>query len=153
MDYAQVTSRLWFGPHPKTIEDIDRLRQDLAVTAILNLQTDEDMASVNLDWQLLETHYRNRAVLLRRVPMKEEQTELRNKLLRCVLALEELLAAGHAVYLHCTAGVARSPTVAVGYLHYSLGWDLEAAVRYVKQIRQCSPYVETLLLAISEDAR
>lgn len=153
MDYAQATSRLWFGSHPKTIEDIERLREDLAITATLNLQTDEDMASVNLDWPPLETHYEVRTMRLRRLPMKEEQTELRNKLLECVLTLDQLLAAGHVVYLHCTAGIARSPTVAIGYLHYCLGWELDAAVRYVKQLRQCSPYVEALRISILEGAR
>jgi hypothetical protein len=54
MDYAQITSRLFVGSCPRTIDDIERLRQDLVITAILSLQTDEDMTSINLNWRYLE---------------------------------------------------------------------------------------------------
>jgi protein-tyrosine phosphatase len=148
MDYAQVTSRLYIGSHPRSIDDVEVLQKILAITAILNLQTNEDMAEANLNWQPLESYYKVCAVSLCRMPMKEEQVVLREKLLECIDALGHLLAAGHTVYLHCTAGIGRSPTVAAGYLHYSLGWELDAAVRYVKQLRRCSPHVEALRRAI-----
>jgi len=150
MDYAQVTSRLYVGSCPKTIADVERLRQDLAITAVLNLQTEEDMASVNLNWPPLEAYYNGNTINLCRMPMKEEQRELREKLLQCVDTVESLLVAGHTVYLHCTAGIGRSPTVAIGYLRCCLGWQLDAAVRYAKQVRQCSPHVEALRLAIQD---
>jgi protein-tyrosine phosphatase len=80
--------------------------------------------------------------------MKEEQGELRAKLLQGINMLERLLTEGYTVYLHCTAGIGRSPTVAISYLHYYMGWELNSAIRYVKQVRQCSPHVEALRLAI-----
>jgi hypothetical protein len=40
MDYSQIFSRLFVGSYLQTIGDIDRLQRDLAVTAVLNLQTD-----------------------------------------------------------------------------------------------------------------
>lgn len=121
--------------------------------AVLNLQTDEDMAAVSLNWQPLEAHYETSAVNLFRVPMKEEQVELREKLFQCVTTLERLLAADHRVYLHCTAGIGGSPTVAIGYLHRCLGWELDAAVRHVKQVRQSSPHLEALRLAILDQGK
>jgi len=150
MTYAQVTSRLYIGSHPEGIHDIEVLQRILAITAILNLQTNEDMATARLNWKPLESHYKTCAVRLCRMPIEEEQAVLREKLLECVDMLVQLLAAGHTVYLHCTAGIGRSPTVAIGYLHYYLGWELDAAVRYVKQVRQCSPHVEALRRAISD---
>ena len=36
------------------------------------------------------------------------------------------------VYLHCTYGVGRSPTMAMGYLVASRGWTPSRAMRYVK---------------------
>jgi len=110
VNYAQVTYRLYVGSHPQSMDDIETLEKILAITAILNLQTDEDMAGANLNWQMLESHYRTCAVSLCRMPMKEEQLVLREKLLSCVDRLDDLLAAGHTVYLHCTAGIGRSPT-------------------------------------------
>jgi protein-tyrosine phosphatase len=150
MDYAQITPRLFIGSHPQTVEDIEKLRRDLGITAVLNLQTDQDMSSVKLNWKPLESHYETSAVDLLRVPVKEAQVELREKLLQCINTLERLLAAGHTVYLHCTVGIGRSPTVAIGYLHFCLGWELDAAASHVMQLRQCSPHLEALRLAISD---
>jgi protein-tyrosine phosphatase len=150
MDYAQLTPRLFIGSHPQTVDDIEKLRRDMGITAVLNLQTDEDMSSVKLNWKPLESHYRTSAFRLLRVPVKEEQVELREKLLQCINALERLLAAGHTVYLHCTAGIGRSPTVAIGYLHFCSGWELNDAASHVMHLRQCSPHLEALRLAISD---
>ena len=148
MNYAQILSGLFVGSHPQAIGDVERLRRDSAITAVLNLQTDEDMDSVELDWRPLEAHYRASSIDLLRLPVKEEQIELREKLPECVRTLARLITAGRTVYLHCTAGVGRSPTVAIGYLHWFLGWELDAAVSHVKQARQCSPHLEALRLAL-----
>jgi protein-tyrosine phosphatase len=148
MDYSQVLSKLFIGSHPQAVDDIERLRQESAVTAVLNLQTDEDMRTVNLNWGTLEAHYRVSGIDLWRIPVKEEQSELRQKLPQCVRTLDRLLAAGHTVYLHSTAGIGRSPTVAIGYLHWCLGWRLDEAVTYVRQLRQCSPHLQPIRLAI-----
>ena len=147
MDYAQILSGLFVGSHPRVINDIERLRRESAITAVLNLQTDEDMRSVKLNWQPLQTHYQASGINLLRLPVKEEQIELREKLPECVRALAGLITSGRTVYLHCTEGVGRSPTVAIGYLHWSLRWGFDAAVSHVKQARQCSPHLEALRLA------
>src|SRR5579863_2540611 len=149
LTYAQILLRLFVGSHPRTIADIERLRQELGVTAVLNIHTDEDMSAVLLDFPPLEAHYRTSRVELRRVPMLEQQPELRAKLCACIGALNELLAGGHTVYLHCTGGIGRAPTVAIGYLHSCLGWEWDEAVAHVKEARQCAPHLEALRLALS----
>jgi len=152
LTYAQILPRLFIGSHPRTIADIERLRREAGITAVLNIHTNDDMRAVNLDWPPLEAHYQKYPILLRRVPMIEEQVELRAKLYQAIQALGELLADGHTVYLHCTAGIGRAPTVAVGYLHTCLGWDWEEAVAHVKSVRQCAPHLEALRLAIADQA-
>jgi protein-tyrosine phosphatase len=148
MDYAQILPGLFVGSHPHAIGDVERLRREAAITAVLNLQTGEEMDSLRLDWRLLEAHYQTSGINLLRLPMKEEQSELRAKLPQCVRTLASLITADHVVYLHCTEGVGRSPTVAIGYLHWSLGWELDAAISHVKQARKCSPHLEALRLAL-----
>jgi protein-tyrosine phosphatase len=150
LTYAQILPQLFVGSYPQTIHDIDRLRREANITAVLNLQTDEDMKSVNLNWPPLESHYKPSSVCLLRAPMIEERAEMRAKLFTCIQTLNQLLAGGHTVYLHCTAGVARSPSLAIGYLHNCLGWDWEEAVEHVKRARQCLPYLETLQLALDD---
>ena len=92
MDYAQILSGLFVGSHPRAIGDVERLRRESAITAVLNLQANEDMRSVNLNWQPLETHYLASGINLLRLPMKEEQIELREKLPECVRTLSALIA-------------------------------------------------------------
>jgi hypothetical protein len=57
MDYAQIIPGLFVGPHPRSVDEIERLRRDSAITAVLNLQTDDDMRAVKLDWPPLEAYY------------------------------------------------------------------------------------------------
>jgi len=46
-----------------------------------------------------------------------------------VAVLERMLKQGHSVYVHCSAGVNRSPTVVAAYLHWWLGYELFQARR------------------------
>jgi hypothetical protein len=149
MRYANVLPRLFLGSRPEIPADIDRLRAESGITAVLNLQTDDDMRAINLIWEPLEHHYRTSGTQLCRVPVRDfDPVDLRAKLPECVHALKRLLSAGHSVYLHCTLGATRSPTVAVAYLNWCEGWNLDQAVTHVKEHWQCSPNVEAVRLAL-----
>jgi len=143
--YAEILSQLFLGSHPRLVEDIERLRRETGITAVLNLQADEDMRSVNLAWEPLEAYYRVSGIELCRLPVRDfDPLDLRDKLPACVRTLRRLLAAGQTVYLHCTAGTGRSPTVAIAYLHWCLQWDLDRVVAYVKERWPCSPNTEAI---------
>lgn len=77
-----------------------------------------------------------------------DPVDLQEKLPKCVLALDQLLATGHSVYLHCTEGAGRSPTVAIAYFPWCLGCDLDQAAAYVKERWGRSPNTEAIQLAI-----
>ena len=154
MDYVQILPRLILGSHPQTTDDIETLRRESGVTAVLNLQTDDDMRAVGVVWEPLEGHYHASGVLLRRLPVRDfDSIDLREKLPECVRALDQLLAASHSVYLHCTAGAGRSPTVAIAYLHWCRGWDLDQAAAYVQERRECFPKLEVIRLAVRGPAK
>jgi protein-tyrosine phosphatase len=148
MDCAQLLDQLFLGSRPETTADIDRLRRDLGITAVLNLQTDDDMRALNLDWKPLKAHYQHLGIELCRVPVQDfNPVDLREKVPECVRILERLLGANSLVYLHCTLGATRSPTVAVAYLHWCRGRNLEDAAADVKQRWRCSPNMEAVRLA------
>lgn len=154
MDYTQILPQLFVGSNPQDTGDIDRLRKDSGITAVLNLQTDEDMRSLDVVWELLEAYYAKCGIELRRVPVSDfNPVDLQEKLPECVRALDRLLGAGHSVYLHCTAGANRSPTVAIAYLHWRQGWDLDRAIAHVKERRQCAPDADAILLADWHETR
>ena len=60
-----------------------------------------------------------------------------------VRALATLLALGHSVYVHCTAGINRATLTVVGYYTFVKGWGLDDALAHVRTARpQAHPYVD-----------
>ena len=118
---------------------------------MLNVQTDEDLAYWGVNWYRMEPYYRSIVIEVRRVPVRDfDPDDLRRNLPHCIQVLETLLHEGHTVYVHCNMGVNRSPSIAIAYLHWVQGWDLEKATDHVLECRSCDPYVDVIRLA-SED--
>ena len=57
MNHSQVLSRVFVGSYPASTEDIDYLKRDFGVTAVLNLQTDDDFDYWNIDWDRLQEQH------------------------------------------------------------------------------------------------
>jgi protein-tyrosine phosphatase len=151
MEYDQILPEIYVGSYPASTEDIDNLRLKLGASAVMNLQTDADFAQLGCNWNRLQTHYRRSKIEVRRVPINDfDSAQLRKKLPDAVQVLNELLRADHIVYLHCTGGMERAPSVAAAYMHWIQQLDLDKAVRYVVSCRRCTPDVEAIRLA-SED--
>ncbi|XP_074511193.1 uncharacterized protein LOC141780036 [Sebastes fasciatus] len=49
--------------------------------------------------------------------------------------IDAAMSSGGSVLVHCAAGISRSPALAVAYIMYSLGMDLDHAYRFVKERR------------------
>ena len=142
MDFTRILDRLYVGTCPRTNLDIELLCR-YGFGAVLNLQTNEDEVHLKIDWPRLEAGYRSHRVELRRVPVRDfDSGDLATNLPQCVAALRELLDAGHTVYLHCSAGAGRSPTVAIAYLHWERGMAFDEACHYVRSLRICSPMLD-----------
>jgi protein-tyrosine phosphatase len=140
MNFDRVLDHVYVGSYPESVADVDRLKQELGITAVLSLQTDEDADRFGVDWPWFQTHYHQAAIELRRVPVRDfDPHDLQEKLPACVEVLRGLLQAGHTVYVHCTAGAGRSPNVVIAYLHWVQRWDLDEAVDHVCHRRACSP--------------
>ncbi len=137
MDLDKILPQLFVGSCPRNVQNIDLLRQELGVTAVLNVQTDDDFDDWGIDWDQLARHYRKAGIDVRRVPVRDfDHDHLREQLPECGRILDELLRNGHTVYVHCSAGVNRSPSTVIVYLHWYKGVDLEEAVEFV-MVHRC----------------
>jgi protein-tyrosine phosphatase len=121
MNCARILPNLVFGPDTRSEEEFVQLRA-LKITAILNLQADDEVAGGLLPAK--NTAERHGFVFCNMPVTDFDRLELRRKLPACVDRLKALLDAGHSVYVHCTAGVNRSPTVSAAYLHWYLDWPI-----------------------------
>ena len=148
MNLSQILPQLFVGSCPTSTDDVNLLKADHAITAILSLQTDQDCDSYDLDWAQIEACCQEWGIEVRRIPVGDfDGVDLRGNLSRCVEALDELLRSGHAVYVHCTLGTGRSPTVVIAYLVWRQGWKLNNAIEHVVKCHPCSPHVGMIMLA------
>jgi len=153
MDIDQVLPQVYVGSCPISTGEIELLGRQFRVTAVLNVQTDEDMTYWGIDWDELSGGYRASGMEVRRVPVRDfDPEDLRRRLPDCVRALDELVRAGHIVYVHCSAGKNRSPSTVVAYLHWVVGWDFDAAAAHVTAHRRCEPYFESIRAATEDRA-
>lgn len=144
MKLAVITPNVLVGPCPYDSEEFQQLKSE-SVTAILSLLTSEDEDELGIreivEATKADLEYRNVAV------NDFDDLDLKKKLPACVKALDDLLKDGHKVYVHCTAGVTRSPTVVAAYLHWRLQWPLEKALDQLRRRRQCWPRGDLIQLA------
>jgi protein-tyrosine phosphatase len=93
------------------------------------------------------------AIEVRRIPVRDfDGLDLRKKLSACVKTLDELLSSGRTVYIHCNVGTGRSPSVAIAYLVWKQGWNLDDAIEHVSKVRSCSPNIDAIVSAEGDRA-
>jgi protein-tyrosine phosphatase len=151
IDFDQILPNLYVGSCPKSLDDILLLKERIRVTAVLNLQTDEDLRQWSIHWPAMETFYNEAGIRVERAPMRDFDPEHQRECLpQAVGILAELLTSGAVIYLHCTAGAGRSPLVAMAYLYWYGRMDRDEAIHHVHERRFCAPY-EDLLLSVPTD--
>ncbi|MDR1727930.1 MAG: dual specificity protein phosphatase family protein [Acidobacteriota bacterium] len=139
-----MEGRLWVGRYVRP-DDVPHLRR-LGVTTVINLQSDADLKACKTSLAALCALYDRDEIELRRVPIADfDEGALAQALDRCVGEIESALARRWAkVYLHCTAGVNRSPTAAAAYLVKAKGYSARQAFDFVVGKRYCEPYLKVL---------
>jgi len=140
LDYNTIDDNLIVGSCPKTGDDIYKLSTDEHVTAILNLQQDQDFGPHNVDIGSIKAECKRLGISYERVQIKDGcPADLRKNLPKAVGVLDYLIRVDKKkVYLHCTAGVGRSPSVAVAYYYWIKGMNLNDAYAFVKSRRPVS---------------
>jgi len=134
----EVASGLWVGPCPNSPERIRALRAT-GITSLVSVQTDADLTAMGMDWPLLWRFLMAQGISAQRLPIDDfDERALARALPTVIEAVRGSHAAGRATYVHCSAGLNRSPTVAIGYL-VSVGVDLDTAWQQVTSRRPCAP--------------
>lgn len=119
LNWGEVRDGLVVGSCPIKSADLDRIQAGTGATAMLSLQHPECHAQFKLDYPALVAHGRTIGLDLVNTPMRDfDPPDQRRHLAGAVLALNDLLAAGHQVYVHCTAGFNRAPLTVLSYLTF-----------------------------------
>ena len=139
-----LESRLWVGSyvHP---EDVVYLGQ-LGIKAVLSLQSDRDLEHYGINLQVLLHSYELAGISLQRIPIRDfDKSELVANLEMGVRELAKALLPEKAkVYVHCTAGINRAPTLVAAYLMRAQKLSARDACDFVCMKRHCSPYLGVL---------
>jgi atypical dual specificity phosphatase len=137
-----IQPNLWLGPALRTLEEFTHL-QSLKITAILSVQDEDDRNYDGIDSERASAS--KAGLAFASVAVRDfDNAQLQERLPECVRVLERLLHQGHTVYVHCHAGISRSPTVVAAYLHWCCGWKLDEALTHVKRCRPCSPMADAI---------
>jgi protein-tyrosine phosphatase len=143
-DWSEIVPNLLVGACPRP-RDLIWLHRRCAVTAIVSVQDDVDLASKGLDAQELARACRDCQVAYHRLPVTDgDAPGLVRQIEPVVSLLHSLIGRGERVYLHCNAGMNRAPTLAIAYLHARCGFGLADAREHVKRQRHCVPYMRVL---------
>jgi protein-tyrosine phosphatase len=139
-----IPDRLWVGGYLCPDDAVLLAKQ--FISTVLSLQTDEDLSTYGIQTKKLLKAYQAADIELRRIPIPDlDKSDLVAKLPLCVAELEEALKPVWArVYVHCTAGLNRSPTVVAAYLIRSRNMSAREAYEYVTARRHCKPSLEAL---------
>ena len=148
LKYGCIQPSIYVGSYPASFEDVEFLKIECKVSAILNLQTDTELLwykMQNIDWLTMERYYQACQIEVVRMPILDlNLIDMKNKLKPCAKVLEKLLCSSKKVYVHCTAGINRSPTVVMAYLHWYGGYELESAIKLVQACHNCEPDLNVL---------
>jgi protein-tyrosine phosphatase len=113
---SKVTESIYLGAYPKFEKEIAELK-NLGVKAVLSLQSKKDMRAFGINCQELSKVYEKydiQAYNLEILDMKLK--DFVNRSQRAVRLLRELIEDHGTVYVHCTAGIYRSPQLVALYL-------------------------------------
>ena len=99
INFDLIQARVYVGSGPTSEEDIIRLKQ-MRVSAVIALQTDEDLSSRGVSWQQLQRWYQDSDIDGQRFPINDfDEADLTAKIAQPIKALNQSLNDSHRVYI------------------------------------------------------
>lgn len=139
-----ISDELLVGEYPSQ-DDIGWLKDTYGITAVHNLQDDDDLRMNGLDAGLLRSEYDAHGIDYVRTPIQDGSADAMAERLEVALHdLRELVDSNRRVYVHCNAGMNRAPTLAIAFLRAYRQMSLDEAMLLVKQQRACGPFMTVL---------
>jgi protein-tyrosine phosphatase len=117
------------------------------ITGLLTLQSDSDLVQRDIDWVTWTADYAQLGIEATRVSVTDfDRGDLLNNLDTAVAQLQRLVEKGRRVYVHCNAGINRSPSTVIAWLVAHRGHELEAATQLVcERHSPCYPYPDVMV--------
>ena len=139
-----ISDELLVGEYPSQ-DDIGWLKDTYGITAVHNLQDDDDLRMNGLDAVLLRSEYDALGIDYVRTPIQDGSADAMAERLEVALHdLRELVDSNGRVYVHCNAGMNRAPTLAIAFLRAYRQMSLDEAMLLVKKQRACGPFMTVL---------
>lgn len=150
INFSRIETDVFIGSAPQSDIDIGRLAQ-LRISAVLSLQSDDDLVSHRIDWPALQSAYEFNDIYAQRFPITDfDETDLGKKLPAPVHTLNQMLVQKHRVYVHCNAGICRAPATVLAYLCHYRGMTVPQGLEYLRRERpQVHPYLGAVNLALA----
>jgi len=132
LNWGEITPDIIVGSCPMTPDDIVRLRRQAGVSAMLSLQHDECLNYWDIDYPAMYQAAQDLSMVMIRCPIRDfDIPDMRQNLPHAVSMLAHLLSSHHRTYVHCTAGLGRSPLIVLGYLIWIEKYHKEEAIRTI----------------------
>jgi hypothetical protein len=146
LDWAEVSTKLLVGSCPMRPADVRRIHRESGASAMLSLQHDDCLAYWGIDYAAMVAAGKRCGMTMRRCPMRDFDIEdQRRRLAAAIAVLNRLQRRGHRTYVHCTAGLGRSPLTVLGYLTFVQGMPVAQALESIRRVRPGSvPSLEAL---------
>jgi protein-tyrosine phosphatase len=139
-----ISDELLVGEYPAAT-DIAWLKDTYGITAVHNLQDDDDLLMNGLDNRGLSAEYTAHGIDYVRTPIQDGSADAMAARLEAALHdLRGLVGSGARVYVHCNGGMNRAPTLAIAFLRAYRQMSLEEAMMLVKKQRACGPFMTVL---------
>lgn len=110
-------TKIFMGTYPLVQDDIFKMR-DKGITGVLNLQTENDIKQRGVPWKQLKSIYQQCNIRSFRFPLSDNnEDDYCANLFMVAQHLNNMINnMGLTVYIHCTSGISRAPTVVLVYL-------------------------------------
>jgi len=136
LDWGEVSPSLLVGSCPMQPKDLTRIHRASGATAVLSLQHDDCLDYWKIDYARMLAAGRRSGLRMERCPMRDFNiADQQRRLPAAVASLTRLQLQGHRTYVHCTAGLGRSPLTVWAYLVLVEGRDPGRAIESIRQVR------------------